>query len=88
MPLFNVIFYRIVYTENKFVKVPDVIQIRNTYNLNSNHCTSFCDIPIINTYYAVQYTIICDENRLPVQADDKHLLLIEKACKCILHLNT
>ncbi|XP_036141084.1 uncharacterized protein LOC118645009 [Monomorium pharaonis] len=72
----HIFLYKI---QSKFVKVPDAIQIRNTYNLNSNHCTSFCDIPIINTYYPIQYTIICDENRLPVEADDKHLLLVEKA---------
>jgi len=80
--LFDVILLHCL-TENKFVKVPDEILIRNAYNLNVNHISSICDIPIIKTFYAIHYAVICDENRLPVQADDKHLLLVEKTCKYI-----
>jgi len=70
------IFYQNIYIGNKFIKVPDVIQVRNVYNLNINYCTPFRNI-LITEIYNVHYTIICDEKRLPVQAD-KYLLLAEK----------
>jgi len=44
--LFDVILLHCL-TENKFVKVPDEILIRNAYNLNVNHISSICDIPTL-----------------------------------------
>lgn len=67
----------------KFVRVPDITEIRNAFNLDSNSNTSISSIPITHTIHPIHHVILCDENRIPVQLDETYLLVVEKICKYI-----
>lgn len=75
-----------MFTVTKFVRVPDVVQVRNAYNLNSNSSTSIASIPITQAVHPDHHVILCNDNRVPVQIDT-YLLVVEKICKYILYSN-